>query len=127
MTTHPVYDDTGRAFAFEVEAIYLPLASGVSLLRPIDGVSDVRRRRLFHRPADIHIRFRYRGVPFVLWEPYGDSSRYWIGPEDERGDHPDVGDLRAAFARHRPPIWVKVLAYLFRFQFLQGRNKSGDK
>lgn len=118
MTTYPIQDAAGRPFAFEVENVYLTLSKATALLKSADGVSDVRQRRLFRRPTDVHVRFRYRGVPFVLWEPYADSSPYWIGPEDEQGDHVDVGDLRVIFDRHDPPFVLKAFGYLLSFRFL---------
>ena len=48
-------------------------------------------------------RFKYHGEPFVVWEPYGDSSRYWIGPDqNDPAKIVDVGPLEGAIARHRP-------------------------
>jgi hypothetical protein len=117
MTTYPILDNAGKRFAFEIENVYLTLSKAAALLRSVDGVSDIEQRRLFRRPMDVHVRFRYRGVPFIVWEPYADSSRYWIGPEDARA-HPDVGDLQAAFDRYNPPFVLKALGYLVSLKFL---------
>ena len=118
MTTYPILDNAGKRFAFEIENVYLTLSKAAALLRSVDGVSDIQQRRLFRRPMDVHVRFRYRGVPFIVWEPYADSSRYWIGPEDAERAHPDVGDLQAAFDRYDPPFVLKALGYVVSLKFL---------
>lgn len=118
MTTYPILDNTGTPFAFEIENVYLTLSRVTTLLRSIDGVSDIQQRRLFRGPMDVHVRFRYRGVPFVVWEPYGDSSRYWIGPSDEQQAHPDIAALQATFNGYEPPLLVKALGYLVSLKFL---------
>jgi len=118
MTTYTVLDNTGKAFAFEIQNVYLTLSKAAALLRSVDDVSDIQQRRLLHRPMDVHLRFRYRGEPFVVWEPYADSSRYWIGPDDAAHTHPDIGDLQAAFARYDPPFALKAVGYLVSLKFL---------
>lgn len=118
MTTYPINDLAGTTFAFEVESVYLTLSGVAALLRSVDGVSDVWQRRLFLRPTDVHVRFHYRGLPFMVWEPHADSSRYWIGPEGPDPEHADVGDLKAAFDQYDPPFILKALGYLFSLRFL---------
>jgi hypothetical protein len=107
------------AFAFEVENVYVTPSRAATVLRSVDGVSDMRQRSLFRGPTDVHVRFQYRGVPFVIWEPYADSSRYWIGPENESGNHADIGALLDAFDRYDPPFVVRALGYLISLKFLR--------
>lgn len=33
---------------------------------------------------EVFCEFEVGGVRFVAWEPFGDNSRYWIGPEPAR-------------------------------------------
>jgi hypothetical protein len=66
---------------------------------------------------DVHVRFRYRGATFVVWEPHGDSSRYWIGPEDPERPRMDVGDLQATFDRYDPPLLLKIFGNLLSPKF----------
>jgi len=117
MNTYLILDNIGKPFAFEVENFYLSPSKAATLLRSVNGVSDIQQRRLFRQPMDVHVRFRFRGVPFIVWEPYGDSSRYWIGPADEQQAHPDVVDLQAAFGRYDPPVLLKALGYVFSLKF----------
>jgi hypothetical protein len=88
MRTYPIRDASGTTFAFEVDAQII----GWSLartLREIDDVSNVRPRKWWVGSADVHIRFTYRGREYLVWEPFGDNSRWWIGPEDT--DAPPLG------------------------------------
>ena len=118
VTTYPILDNGGMPFAFEVEKVYLTLSKAAALLRSVEGVSDIQQRGLFRRPTDLHLRFRYRGEPFVVWEPYADSSRYWIGPDDTARSQPDIGVLQAAFDRHHPPFLLRALGYMISLKFL---------
>lgn len=105
MKTYPLKDEQfDYPFAFEIENVYAgPRAVG-RLLRAIDGVTEVRVRRMFGKWEDIHVWFKYRGHDCVVWEPYGDNSRYWIGPKDAEHEKFDVSALEEAFEVFRPPL-----------------------
>lgn len=53
--------------------------------------------------------FEVEGQRFIVWEPFGDNSRYWVGPEPAVWCK-EVDVVRAAFRRARP--W-KVLCSTF--------------
>lgn len=112
MTTFPMRDSAGTTFAFEIDNVAITPSKAAAVLRSIDGVSDVKPRRIFRRPTDIHVRFRYGGVAFVVWEPYADSNRYWIGPQDDKQEHIEIGVVEAAFNRYSPPMIFRVLGNL---------------
>jgi hypothetical protein len=119
MRTHPIFDNEGvRAPVFQVENGYVGPATVAKLLARVDGVSDVRRRKMFAKSSDIHVEFQYLGRPYIVWEPFGDNSRYWIGPADmvagaadvaklERAE--DIANLEDAFKRHQPPSYRTLL------------------
>jgi hypothetical protein len=46
----------------------------------------------------VHIRFRYHDRECIVCEPYGDNSRWWIGPADEGAPHIPVAELERAIA-----------------------------
>jgi hypothetical protein len=119
MTTYPIRDAAGTLFAFEIENAYVFPSTIVTLVRSVEGVSGVWQRPLFRRPMDIHVRFRYLGVPFMVWEPYGDSSRYWIGPDDDCAEHQDIAPIRSAFDVYTPPLPFRVIGYLVGLKFLE--------
>src|SRR5262245_1405878 len=68
-------------------------------LKGIPGVSDVRPRRWWVRSPDVHVRFQYQGREYVVWEPHGDNSRWWIGPEDENAPHVPLDEVEGGIAR----------------------------
>ena len=95
MRTYPIRDDGGVLFAFEVDA--QPFGRRlVRVLLQIDGVTDVRPRRNWTGSPDVHIRFLYRGREYVVWEPVGDNSRWWIGPDDTDTKHLPLDELERA-------------------------------
>lgn len=105
MKTYPILaKDGGRAFAFEVENIYVSPAVAARIVTAVDGVADVAQRKAFSKSSDVHVEFKYRGQPYIVWEPYGDSSRYWVGPKEEANEVGDITALEAAFQRYRPPL-----------------------
>jgi hypothetical protein len=53
-----------------------------------------RRRLVFWDENRAYLVFH--GVPFVVWEPWGDNSRYWIGPAVTKAA-PDLGPVTQDF------------------------------
>ena len=107
MRTYPIKDREGRLFAFEMDNLLLGRRG---LARVVGSLSGVRIRR---RPKFLSwfreeefCEFEVDGGSFVAWEPYGDSSRYWIGPKDRR-PHPAIERVEEAFAR-RGPLHILV-------------------
>lgn len=108
MKTYSIKNEQGQCWAFEIENAYIRPRTIAALLAGVRGIADLRLRKPFSSPSDIHLRFRYRDREFVVWEPYGDNSRYWIGPADEEDTSIDATDLRAVFDRYAPPLSVKI-------------------
>ncbi len=116
MKTCPVLDDqTGKLVAFEVENMYVSPATAVSVLSGVEGVSDLRRRLPFSSGEEIHVRFRFRDVECVVWEPFGDNSRYWIGTDGPEAV--DVDQLQQAFDEHRPRLGRRILGDVLTLRF----------
>jgi hypothetical protein len=64
------------------------------VLTSVQGVSDFKRAR----SNDDRFAFIYRGRPCVVHEPFGDNSRYWVGPVET--DPPiDMTAVRDAFSQ----------------------------
>jgi hypothetical protein len=118
VNTYPIVNAAGRVTAFEVDNVYASVCKITALLRSTSGVEKVRVRRLFHRPPDVHIRFSYLKTDFVVWEPYADNSRYWIGPDRDIDIGVDVTDLERAFRQYDPPFLVKLVGDLLSFTWL---------
>ncbi len=82
MNVYDLEDEEGRVFAFEVDAtIGRPGAEGV-----VAGIPGVRMIRLYRALSgeDAFCAFELDGVVFVIEEPWGDNSRYWIGSSNRR-------------------------------------------
>jgi hypothetical protein len=104
MQTYPIRDKQEHAFAFEIENVYAtPRAIG-NLLRQVNEVSDVRVRKLFSKWEDIHVWFKFGETEYIVLEPFGDNSRYWIGPQVV-GENPlNISDIENVFKSYRPPF-----------------------
>ena len=83
METHPLRNEGGELIGFEVPNWPFLSSRGVAkFLSQLPGITVTRVRRLFER-SEIHAEFAYQGDAFSVWEPYGDNSRYWVGPSEE--------------------------------------------
>ncbi len=130
MNTYPISDKAGQTFAFEIDNAYLGRTTAASILLSVDGVRSVRAKKVFESPNDVQVAFVYKGREFIVWEPYADSSRFWIGPKEESQERVEISAIEEAFRNYRPPFARKVLGDLFSLKFLSiiGRwFKSGNK
>ena len=110
MRTYPIVDDDGSLRGFEID---LPVSNRpiIRVLRSTKGVTEVTRTWF----NEDRIKFLFNGEPFVVNEPYGDNSRYWIGPASSPSEQ-DLSPIHEAFQNHRylvPPrviLWGLVAA-----------------
>ncbi len=117
MKTYPTRSDDNRLYAFEVENAYIGSGKIADILKGISDVTDVRVKRPFSSPSDARVFFRYRGNPYVVWEPYGDSSRYWFGPEGEEDKSLSIDEIERAFKDYRLPFARKIVGDLVSLNF----------
>ena len=97
MRTYPILKDDGSLRGFEIRA-QLTVFPLLRLLRSVDGVSDVRHN---WSNAD-RISFTFHGRPAVVHEPWGDSSRYWIGLQHpDSAPDIDITPIHEAFKHYR--------------------------
>jgi hypothetical protein len=100
MKTHPIWRDDGSMLAFEVTSAWISFRPLFKILRSIDGVTDVRRNYF----NEDRLTFLFRGLPFVVHEPWGDNSRYWIGPKEPESCSTDVTPINQAFGEYKGPL-----------------------
>lgn len=95
MQVYNLKEPDGRVSAFEVDNTGRRKLCRIA--HRIPGVRIVRRPVLFSwfREAEF-CEFELDGVRFVAWEPYGDNSRYWVGPTPRRWV-PQIEAVRNAF------------------------------
>lgn len=105
MKTYPICREDGALHAFEITSAWISYGPICRLLRSVPGVSEVRRRWF----SDNRITFMYRGEPFVVWEAWGDSNRFWIGPKNPPSAD-DLAPLHRAFQEYHGPIANLVAA-----------------
>jgi hypothetical protein len=102
MRTYPL-QASGAVHAFEVSNLWLRPRAIARLVRS-KGAEITFRRRLFG-PRDLRLRFRYKDREFQVVEPFGDSSRYWIGPVEEAlVPTAETAELNEIFAQYRPGV-----------------------
>lgn len=125
MRTYKLYKENGSLFAFEIENAYIrPKKIGI-LLGVINGVTKVRVRKSFNLSDDVHVQFKYQDNDFIVWEPYGDNSRYWIGPSNEENSlDVDIEPLEEAFKNYKPQFLFKIFGDLMSLHFLKKRRSS---
>lgn len=84
------------------------------LVHRIPGCRVTRRPIPFMRwsvqEKEEFCEFEVDGVTFVAWEPWGDNSRFWVGPKTMGGETPQwspaVDHVREAFRRARPVFGI---------------------
>ena len=109
MKTYDFKDADGRVFAYEVDNFHLGRNGLCRLVTRIPGCIVARKPNWFRWPfrgEDEFCEFELDGIRFVVWEPWGDNCRYWVGPKSEEGSSPkwcpQVERVREAFGRARP-------------------------
>ncbi|MGQ0620019.1 MAG: hypothetical protein ACT4QA_08905 [Panacagrimonas sp.] len=129
MKTYPINTESEHCYAFEIENAYITPRKIARLLKGFGGVSAIHTRKPFSSSNSIHVSFHYMGREFIVWEPFGDNSRYWIGPKHEKGNSTDVNAIREVFDRYEPPIAIKILGDLITLNVkaLFRRSKADDK
>ena len=128
MKTYPLIDEKkgDRPFAFEIENAYVGTGTIARLLAEVDGVTDVRARKLFRGSSEIHVEFKYLNHDYIVWEPYGDNSRYWIGPKNPEESAGDIGNVENAFKSYRPPFYREVIGDILTLRLFKHPNhKNG--
>jgi hypothetical protein len=99
MEIYDLRDAEGRAFAFEVENANLGRHGACRVADKIPGARVVRRQRRFAwSNRDDFCEFELDGITFVIEEPFGDNSRYWVGPKPPHYV-PQIAVVRDVFAR----------------------------
>ena len=119
MKIHPVLAKDGTpSSAFELENLYISPSTIARLLEGVDGVTEVQSRGTSFGSSDVRVEFKYRGQPYIVWEPYGDSSRYWIGPKDGAEAGSGSAPLEEVFKRYSPPLYRALVADVLTLRFL---------
>jgi hypothetical protein len=57
-------------------------------------------------------------TPYIVWEPYGDSIRHWIGPKDGVEAGGDSTAIEQTFKRYRPPLYRTIIGNVITLRFI---------
>jgi hypothetical protein len=102
--TYPIKRPDGLLHAFEIGNAFISMGTIRRILSSIDGVSSLSRQ--FR--SDDRLTFVFLGAPWIVNEPWGDSSRYWIGPADAENHSVDVGPIHNAFVSYKSPVTIML-------------------
>jgi len=105
MKTYPIIDDDGSLRGFEIPAplSYRPIRRALS---SVEGVADIKRTWF----NEDRIKFKFNGEPFIVWEPYGDNSRFWIGPAEPPSEQ-DISPIHEAFQQYRYSALARLMLW----------------
>jgi len=91
-------NESGQVFAFEISKPVGGRRRVCSIVREIPGAKLTKTPRFLSsfREEDF-CEFEIGDVKFHAFEPFGDNSRYWIGPKDAPRWHPEIEVVLQAF------------------------------
>ena len=97
MKIYDLHDKEGKAYAFEIDNVLLGRRGACRVVRSIPNANILKEPKLlsWHR-EEIFCEFELDGLRFQVWEPFGDNSRYWVGPESATETR-QINVIRAAF------------------------------
>ena len=121
--TFPIKDKDNQIFAFELENVYISPKTIAGILQRTDGVREVRRNPILFHSNDVYINFTYKNKNYIVWEPFGDSSRYWIGPDSHSGGHEDISIIEKNFQSHKPPFLRRLIGDILTFKLPSVRKE----
>ena len=103
MKIHDLKDEEGRVFAFEV--------ANFGRKRVCNFIAKIPNAKVLRGPEpwglcsnEEFCEFEVDGQLFIVWEPFGDNSRYWIGPKPPKWC-PQVALVRESFRTHKA-FWL---------------------
>lgn len=105
-----------KLFAFEIESIYISSRKMESILKANPLITITKKRAMFREGENL-FEFSLSGESFVVWEPFGDSSRYWIGPKDEDLQPYEIKELETLFKSYKVPMLRRIFGDLVSFNF----------
>ncbi len=109
MKTYSLFKDN-VLHAFEIDNSYLNPKIIAKFLVNRPGISNIRAHKLEDR--DDRLEFDFRGIRYIVSEPFGDNSRYWIGPQNPSLTMMETRELESFFVSFNPPIYRKILFYV---------------
>lgn len=116
MQTYPIMDQNGCLVAMEVDIAFVGLKSLARAIECVEGVSELAVRKPFSGSSDVRVTFRYQGDEYAVVEPFGDNSRYWIGPVSE-GVKQDMSPIESQLRLHVPSLLRRIIGVILTLNF----------
>jgi hypothetical protein len=129
MDIFPLTRLSGAVYAFEIENAYISLRTVAKILRTVPGVSHVETVSWFVRlfaAKESRATFQFHNHEFVVCEPFGDNSRFWIGPRNPESSAVEIEPLQRAFLRHRPSLVLHLTGNLVSLRLSRRRASTQD-
>ena len=99
MRVFDLINSEGDIFAFEIQNFLLGRRAAARIIKQVPGTTVLRAPKSFlYFREEVFCEFDLAGCKFKVWEPFGDNSRYHIGPEDNKR-HAEIDILRESFRR----------------------------
>jgi hypothetical protein len=111
MQTYPILNTSGELYAFEIDLLLISASTVGRLMRSKLGATITPRPRKFYSNNDVRLGFVLQGVHFIVVEPFGDNSRYWVGPYAEDGArNPLIDQVHELLKEYRPTLmgWLRT-------------------
>ena len=112
MRTYPFNKD-GTTTAFEIEHGLISRRRIARLLATVPGVTDVKLGGHFGSADDVRVYFKYLGSEYEVEEPFGDNTRYIVGPKDPAVTSHSIEAIESAFRSYRPAMWRRFFNAIF--------------
>jgi len=98
MKTYPQYTEDNKLSSFEINNIFCSRKKATRVIETIPGVKVLRRPKRFLSwfREDVFCEFELGGATYLVEEPFGDNSRFWIGPLQKDVDG-SIGKVLEAF------------------------------
>ena len=112
METYELLNEDGHMIAFEVNNAGLGRKGLCRVVENIPGALITRRPKfLSWFREEVFCEFLMDGRTFLAWEPFGDNSRYWIGPESTEW-LPQTQSVRDAFDTHKESRFFRWVGFV---------------
>ena len=116
MKTYPIRDESGHPFAVEVDMVYCGLRNLLRVIASTDGGSGAAIGKGHTGGADVRATFQYQGDDYAVTEPFGDNSRYWVGPV-KRDVRRDISAIEGRLKDFQPSALRRIVGGLFTLDF----------
>jgi hypothetical protein len=97
-----MHNDDGVLTGFAVNNLFLRRRGVGRIIRSLTDARIIREQPPYRVGGrDDFLEFVLDGITFLVIEPFGDNSEYWIVSEPTTGDSEQLRKAREAFRRHR--------------------------